>query len=201
MDQDLKEKIKLTAKEILMSLLDLEAMSMQIFGFPYQRKEASKYLREREIDKDHYYKKLWELEKRGYIKRFKNQKKLIELTKLGTKKAIRYLSEDYIMENPKNWDGKWRIAIFDIPEEKKSLREYIRKRFKQLGIYQLQKSVFVYPFDFIDIISSLKYVYGLGKYLQYIVAENIETEIDLVDYFYNKEILDKNHINIVNIKK
>ena len=184
MDQDLKEKIKLTAKEILMSLLDLEAMSMQIFGFPYQRKEASKYLREREIDKDHYYKKLWELEKRGYIKRFKNQKKLIELTKLGTKKAIRYLSEDYIMENPKNWDGKWRIVLFDIPEKDRSFRNILREHLYALNFLKLQHSVFVSPHPFEKQILELVALYSAESYVRVIIAIQIDNGNKIKRHFF-----------------
>ena len=44
------------------------------------------------------------------------------------------------------WDKKWRIVIFDIPQELHKNRNYFRNKLKYLGFYMLQKSVFVIPY-------------------------------------------------------
>ena len=46
---------------------------------------------------------------------------------------------------------KWRVIIFDIPEKEK-MRLQISYLFKQSGLYRLQDSVWVYPYDCEDII-------------------------------------------------
>lgn len=192
MEPETKEKIRLTAREILLTFCDGMAKFEEIVGYPWQRKEVREYWEWRDLDKDRFYHSLRRLEKQGYIKRYlKGKKNLIHLTTLGDKKAHQYLCKNLKIEIPKSWDQKWRLVIFDVPEKKKILRDIIRQRLKNWGFYQLQKSVFVYPFDCQKEISALKFLYNLGPYLQYIVAESIEAEIDLVDHFYEKNTLDK----------
>jgi|GEM_PF-621882 len=192
MDEIKKEKIRLTTKEILLMFCDGLKKIEEIFGYSWQRYEAKKYFFERNIDKDYYYRKMWELEKRGYIKRFaENRKNILELTSIGKDKALKYFLNDKKIDIPKHWDKKWRLVIFDVPKNKKNIRDIIRNRLKNIGFYQLQKSVFIFPYDCLEHIKALKYLYSVGPYLQYIVAENIETEINLVDYFYNAGIINK----------
>lgn len=190
MGKETKEKIKLSIREILLTFCDGITKIEEIFGYSWQRKEARKYWKWRELDKNRFYQSLWRLEKQGYIKRYQNSKKsLIKLTPVGKKKAIEYIFRDYKIRKPKTWDKKWRMVIFDIPENKKTLREAVRGRLKRWDFCQIQKSVFVYPYDCRKEIYSLKYLYSISAYLQYIVAESIETEIDLVDYFFDLGIL------------
>lgn len=189
MEPETKEKIRLTAREILLSFCDGIAKFEEIVGYQWQRREIQKYWNWRELDKSKFYHSLWQLEKQGYIKRYKKDKNIIKLTKIGQKKAMGYIFRDHQIISPKNWDKKWRVVIFDIPDTKKYQRDIIRSKLKGWGFYQLQKSVFIYPFDCDKEIYALKYVYGLNKYLQYLLVESIDTELDLVDYFYKKGIL------------
>lgn len=185
-----KELVKLTMKEILLSFVDVGMKINEICGYRVHRQIARDYFRSRDADKINLAKKLWELEKHGYIKRYLREKEhIIELTPIGEEKALKYLADEFRVETPKTWDKKWRLVIFDIPKDKKLLRDILRTRLKRIGFHQLQKSVFIYPYDCWEQIKALKYIYGLGAYLQYIVAENIETEIDLIDYFYTAGIL------------
>lgn len=190
MDQAINEKIKLSSKDILLGLVDIAVFPLKIFGYSYHRKIAYAYEKWREENKADYYKQLWRLEKQGYIKRYQKEKgRFAKLTKLGEKQALKYLSDDFFIVKPKKWDKKWHIVIFDIPNDKKNLRDVMRLKLKKLGFLQLQKSVFVYPFNCLNVIRSLKYIYGLSSYIQYIIAEDIESEIDLVSYFYDKGII------------
>lgn len=190
MEKEVEEKIVLTTKEILLGLVDIAVFPLKIFGYSYHRKIAYAYEKWRENNQDDYYKQLWRLEKQGYIKRYQKEKKrFAKLTKLGEKQALKYLSNDFIITKPKKWNKKWHLVIFDIPNDKKNLRDVVRLKLKKLGFLQLQKSVFIYPFDCRDIIRSLKYIYGLSTYIQYIVAEDVESEIDLVSHFYDKGLI------------
>lgn len=60
----------------------------------------------------------------------------------------------------KNWDGKWRIVIFDIPEQKRLIRDLFRRNLKKWGFKHLQKSVWVSKRDIFDKLTS--YVTDLG---------------------------------------
>ncbi len=46
----------------------------------------------------------------------------------------------------KKWDGYWRVIIFDIPEEKRQIRNVFREKIYEWEFYKLQNSVFVYSF-------------------------------------------------------
>lgn len=46
-------------------------------------------------------------------------------------------------EAEKEWDGKWRIVIFDIPEQKRLIRDLFRRNLKKWGFKPLQKSVWI----------------------------------------------------------
>lgn len=193
MEPEEKEKIKLGAREILLTFCDGLAKFQEIVGYPWQRKEIQKYWKWRELDKASFAKTLWRLEKRGYLKRYQGSKgKLLELklTHKGKKKAFNYLANKLKIKKPTKWDQKWRLVIFDIPKDKKELRDIVRATLKRWGFFQLQKSVFVYPFDCREAVAGLKYFHGCSRYLQYIIAEEIESEVDLVSYFYDQGILE-----------
>lgn len=44
------------------------------------------------------------------------------------------------------WDGKWLMVVFDIPEEGKTERDWLRRKMKDLGFARLQKSIYISPF-------------------------------------------------------
>lgn len=43
----------------------------------------------------------------------------------------------------KSWDGKWRVVVFDIPEQKRIVRNLFRRNLKKWGFTQVQKSVWI----------------------------------------------------------
>lgn len=98
----------------------------------------------------------------------------ISLTEKGRKMAGWLQIDALKIKKPKKWDGKWRIVIFDISSLKKLYREAFRGKLKQLGFCQLQKSVWVHPFNCCDEIELLRDFFGLSqKEMRLIVAENI----------------------------
>lgn len=86
------------------------------------------------------------LKREGFISA-KNKK--ISLTKKGLESAIRHYinSELEKKQQGRKWENTWWILIFDIPHNKKAKRNALRHFIKKLGMRQLQKSVWIYPFD------------------------------------------------------
>jgi len=108
----------------------------------------------------------------------------IALTEEGKKKAGKYQIDDLEIEKPDKWDGKWRIMIFDIRDKQKIKREALRGKIKELGMFQLQKSVWVYPYDFSKEIKILREFFGLTKdEMKIIVADVIEDDGKLKEFF------------------
>jgi|SRR3989344_6107070 len=109
--------------------------------------------------------------------------KFYELTLLGQERMRRWELADFKFNKPKRWDEKWRVIIFDIPEKKKSVREYVRTLFTQAGLRRLQDSVWVYPYDCEDILTLLKTDLGVGKDVLYLIVEEMENDKYLREEF------------------
>jgi len=108
----------------------------------------------------------------------------ISLTEKGRKKAG-YMQIDALdIKKPKVWDKKWRIVIFDISELKRVYREAFRGKLKELGFYQLQKSVWIHPFDCRAEIELLRDFFGLKeRELKLIVADDIGDDTEIKEKF------------------
>ena len=88
------------------------------------------------------------LKKYKFIQKKKNYdgSVLISLTEKGKLRALNIRFRR--LENRKDvWDGKWRMVAFDIPNEFKKGRDALRYRMKSGGFYELQESLFLYPYD------------------------------------------------------
>jgi len=106
-----------------------------------------------------------------------------ELTEAGEKKLRHWELEDYKFKRPHKWDKKWRVIIFDIPEKKKKVRNQIRNLFISAGLFRLQDSVWVYPYDCEDIVGLLKTDLGVGRDLLYMIVDEIENDKHLREEF------------------
>lgn len=77
------------------------------------------------------------LKKKGFIeKRVDENKVIIKLTEAGRDWLLKK-GPDYQL----NWDGIWRLVIFDIPESHRKVRDVLRGRLKSWGFDKWQKSV------------------------------------------------------------
>ncbi len=109
--------------------------------------------------------------------------KFYELTSLGKERLRRWEFGNFSLNKPRKWDKKWRLIIFDIPDKKRRVRDQIRSLFKSAGLYLLQESVWVYPYDCEDIIALLKTDFGVGKNLLYLIVEELENDKHLREEF------------------
>ena len=81
------------------------------------------------------------------------------------------------------WDGKWRIVVFDIPVKQNPGREALRKKMKNLGFKQLQKSVWIIPWECEDEMLFIAEMYKVEKYVEIITADNILHEKEFRQVF------------------
>jgi len=91
--------------------------------------------------------------------------------------------ENFRKERPGRWDKKWRLLIFDIPDKRKQTREWVRRTLVNIGFASLQQSVFAYPYDCEDLIALLKADFKIGNDLLYIIADAVENDRSLREYF------------------
>ena len=110
-------------------------------------------------------------DKDGFVK--------IVLTKEGQKKALKFKLDDMEIKRPAKWDGEWRIVIFDIPEKLKKAREALRMKLKELGFLELQKSVFVLPYECEDEINFIVEVFLIRLFVRFVRAKSFTNEEQL----------------------
>ncbi|MBU2635030.1 hypothetical protein KJ841_00975 [Patescibacteria group bacterium] len=104
------------------------------------------------------------------------------LTEKGKLKVLTYHFEQMRIKSEK-WDGKWRLVAFDIPEKLKSGRNALRKKIKELGFYEFQKSVWVYPYKCKDEIDFIIEFFNLRKYVRFGILESVDNELHLKKIF------------------
>jgi len=84
---------------------------------------------------------------------------------------------------PRRWDGRWRVVIFDIPERRRAIRDELRRMMRSFGFYRLQDSAWVYPYDSEDVIALAKAELKLGSSVLYMIVEHIENDRQLKEEF------------------
>lgn len=124
------------------------------------------------------------LKRRGFIKIEKRGEEIyVALTEKGKKEALLHTLQLGKSNKHKKWDGKWRIIMFDIPENKGAARRALNKVLKDINCFPYQKSVFVTPFECKKEIDFLGNYFGIRKYLSLITAYEIENESSIKKHF------------------
>lgn len=187
------KKTSIVARQILLYFFDFFRIVLPIFDKRnIYRIPFKSYDKFRLQDKMKFSREMYRLKRAGFVKEyFLNKEKFIELTPKGKKYLKWYLADELILKRSPQWDKKWRIVIFDVPNDKKVARDVLRQKLERLGFLKLQESVYVFPFECFAEINLLKNLYYLKPYVQYIVAEAIETEVDLLEKFYDRGILNQ----------
>ncbi|MBU1179139.1 hypothetical protein KKB69_02300 [Patescibacteria group bacterium] len=117
------------------------------------------------------------LKQQGLIKfESKNGKTFVRLTEKGKEKLLKYQLQEIKIKKPSKWDNKWRVIIFDIKENRRYIRDSLRKELINLGFFNLQKSVWVYPYECEEVVIMLKSHLQIGKDVLYMVVDRIEND-------------------------
>jgi len=108
---------------------------------------------------------------------------IVQLTEKGKRKIKEFQFEDLAIKIPKKWDGIWRIVIFDIPNKRNAGREALRNKIKELDFYQLQKSVWAFPYPCEQEIEFITELFHLYPYVQIVEATRIKNDAKLRKYY------------------
>jgi len=130
------------------------------------------------------------LEKNNFLKvKEKNGKFVFELTKEGKQAFEKIRQRENQLEKlqitkPPHWDGKWRIVLFDIPDQlHKRARDVLREKLKEWHFYPLQKSAWVCPWPCENEIQLAAELYKISHYVNVVVAEKISGDMPLRKHF------------------
>ncbi len=113
----------------------------------------------------------------------------IAITKEGKQHILRYKIDEMEIKTPITWDGIWRVVMFDIPERKKIVRDALRKKLRELGFKELQKSVFVFPYSCKDEIDFIMEFFDIRPYVRYGELKDITNDAELKLYFQKVGVL------------
>jgi len=124
------------------------------------------------------------LKKRGLLsQRKRGGNSYLKLTPLGQLALYRYRLAHLLTTKP--WNGLWFVVIFDIPEISRKDRNFLRNQLKYIGFAELQKSVWVFPFDVSKELQELLSLYKkhFGRELRFLAVSNIDSDKDLKNHF------------------
>ena len=126
------------------------------------------------------------LERRGYLKRLP--------IKGGTKFTVtptgrRFVDLETLKDlrlaiPPAQWDGQWRLVVFDVPEHQRYLRNVFRKKLRDLGFRYAQRSVWLYPFPCENELTELAQRLNIVDHVLIVVAASISSETRYLRYFH-----------------
>ena len=155
-------------------------------GLAYSPKSQVKVLKQvasewQKINKTNLTRNLRDLYNYGYIdwKEKSNGACEVIITKKGISHAKLLDLDNLTIDKPRKWDGKWRIVFFDIPEKKRKARNALREKLRDLGFCEMQKSVFVLPYECQDEINFVVSIFNIKPYVQYAEMTNPTNELKL----------------------
>lgn len=115
------------------------------------------------------------LKKRGLVEFVKedNDSVFIRITDNGKKYLRTFDIDNMYLKKSEKWDKRWRLVIFDVPEEQKQARNALRQKLRDLGFVKLQKSVWITPFSCNDEIRFLREIFNISFNVDIITATDI----------------------------
>ncbi|MBI4135968.1 MAG: hypothetical protein HY481_00220 [Candidatus Vogelbacteria bacterium] len=140
----------------------------------------------------------WKFINRGrlfrLVKEFKNERLVdyrekadgeieITITDKGQLAMLNFNLDKMFIPEPKIWDQKWRLVVFDIPEKIKRARDALREKLRELGFYEWQKSVFIHPYDCTREIDFLSEFFNIRPYVRLAIIEQTTNEAELLIKF------------------
>ena len=136
--------------------------------------------------KKHNDKKVWRkfyasldyLNRRGYVRILERDtnKLKVKITKMG-EDIVKELDVDELrLKKQENWDGKWRVVIFDVPVKHNRNRLAFSDKIKELGFVMVQKSVWAYPYECYEELMILREYFNIERFVSYFEAVEIEDE-------------------------
>jgi DNA-binding transcriptional regulator PaaX len=94
-----------------------------------------------------------------------NSRERIKITNRGRARLLDHHLKTQAIRKPKRWDKKWRLVMYDIPENRKSVRDTLRKRLKDMGFLEFQKSTFVHPYPCYDEVNFVINYYSIEDHV------------------------------------
>ncbi|MFT9849762.1 phenylacetic acid degradation operon negative regulatory protein PaaX [Aneurinibacillus sp. REN35] len=83
------------------------------------------------------------------------------------KKRLDEAAKRIYKEVSDEWDGKWRIVCYNIPEEKRGLRDKLRKELSWMGFGMLANSTWISPHNLINRVKDISELYDINEHIEF----------------------------------
>lgn len=153
------------------------------------------------------------MNKQGWVvAKKRGNKSYYSLTERGLKR-MNEAAERIFKLKPVKWDGHWRMFMYTIPEEKRSIRDELRKELVWSGFGMLSSSCWLTPNDLSRQVEDIMKKYDIEDYVHLFESENkgpksnkelvndcwdieeINERYDhFIKYYSEKYVVDKNKI-------
>jgi predicted TIM-barrel fold metal-dependent hydrolase len=107
----------------------------------------------------------------------------VVLTEKGKQTASRFDPDNLSIPRPNHWDKKWRVIIYDIPDNKKAARDALRRKLYELSFKEWQKSVFIHPYPCDQQIDFVIEFFDVRPYVRRGLMTNITNEAEIKLHF------------------
>ena len=107
---------------------------------------------------------------------------IVSLSEKGRLRALN-IRFRHLSGKKEQWDKKWRMVAFDIPNTCRKGRDAIRYRLRLGGFYELQESMFIYPYDCERDIRDFVVLFKLEKYVRFALLDFIDGQDSLIKLF------------------
>ena len=166
-------------KEIMLFLLKGTVL-LTMFIVPNMGKVFGNFALDERKEKYKQKKRIENLEQKGLILLSGDK---IKLSAKGRKLLSRFDYEKIEITKPKKWNGIWQIVSYDIPVEYNKERDYFRQKLEDWDFKQVQKSIWILPYECKEEIAILAKSLGINRYVLYFNTTHIPNEKKYLELF------------------
>ncbi|MEW9501534.1 phenylacetic acid degradation operon negative regulatory protein PaaX [Jeotgalibacillus marinus] len=135
------------------------------------------------------------MNKQGWVQaEKKGNKSFYSLTNRGDKRMEEAANRIFKLK-PEQWDGKWRMLMYTIPEEIRSIRDELRKELLWSGFGSMSNSCWISPNKLEKQVDDLIEKYDIKDYVDFFVAtyESPHNSKRLVDKSWNLDAINEKY--------
>lgn len=107
----------------------------------------------------------------------------IRLTKRGRELLKQIQIYDITIIKPDKWDGIWWLVSYDVPKKFDRQRDHFRFHLKRMGFYQVQDSLWVYPFQCKQEIAVIAKELEISPFIIIMATDNLPNQKYMEDFF------------------
>ncbi|MFD2923077.1 phenylacetic acid degradation operon negative regulatory protein PaaX [Halobacillus naozhouensis] len=139
------------------------------------------------------------MSKQGWVQsERKGNKSYYYLTDRGRDRMDEAANRIFKIEAP-SWDGEWRLLLYTIPEEKRHLRDELRRELVWSGFGLLSNSCWITPNPLEEQIHNLIAKYEIGSYVNFFRAkyEGMSENKDLVEQCWDLDEINERYSEFI----